>query len=298
MLQTMRSAFRWVLRERAALFLASLVVLVATYPTARSNSTKLVLGIYLLQIMLLWFIALTRSVRERVAVGMLSLVSIACVSTLGWLPESNTIHAVAARIEAAGGRALAVPCDVTSEDDIAAAVAVTLERFGRIDCLINNAGVMSLARTEQTPLKRWELVMRVNLTGTFLFTKAVLPVMRAQKSGSLIAITTNGVLMTDAARNGGSNAYWVSKAAVERLYAGLASELAPDGIAVNCLAPSGVVLTEGWHFASGGVRVPEEYVEAPALMGESAVLLAAQDARGISGRVLYSRELLGELRKS
>ena len=210
----------------------------------------------------------------------------------------GTIHAVAARIEAAGGRALAVPCDVTSEDDIAAAVAVTLERFGRIDCLINNAGVMSLARTEQTPLKRWELVMRVNLTGTFLFTKAVLPVMRAQRSGSLIAITTNGVLMTDAGKNGGSNAYWVSKAAVERLYAGLASELAPDGIAVNCLAPSGVVLTEGWHFASGGVRVPEEYVEAPALMGEAAVLLAAQDARGISGRVLYSRELLGELRKS
>ena len=210
----------------------------------------------------------------------------------------GTIHAVAARIEAAGGRALAVPCDVTSEESIAATVAQTVERFGRIDCLINNAGVMSLARTEQTPLRRWELVMRVNLTGTFLFTKAVLPVMRAQKSGSLIAITTNGVLMTDAARNGGSNAYWVSKAAVERLYAGLASELAPDGIAVNCLAPSGVVLTEGWHFASGGVRVPEEYVEAPALMGEAAVLLAAQDARGISGRVLYSRELLGELRKS
>lgn len=96
MLQTMRSAFRWMLRERAALFLASLVVLVATYPTARSSSTKLVLAIYLLQIMLLWFIALTRSVRERVAVGMLSLVSIACVSTLGWMPESSTIHAVAA----------------------------------------------------------------------------------------------------------------------------------------------------------------------------------------------------------
>lgn len=204
----------------------------------------------------------------------------------------GTIHAVAARIEAAGGRALAVPCDVTSEESVAAAVTATLGRFGRIDCLINNAGVMSLARIEQTPLKRWDLVMRVNLTGTFLFTKAVLPVMRAQKSGSLIAITTSGVLMTDAAKNGGSNAYWVSKAAVERLYAGLASELAPDGIAVNCLAPSGVVLTEGWQLASGGAAIPEEYVEAPELMGQAAVLLAAQDAQGISGRVLYSRELL------
>jgi len=209
----------------------------------------------------------------------------------------GTIHAVAARIEAAGGRALAVPCDITSEDSIAAAVAATLERFGRIDCLINNAGVMWLAKTEQTPLKRWELVMRVNLTGTFLFTRAVIPVMREQKRGSLIAITTNGVLMTDAGKSGGSNAYWVSKAAVERLYRGLASELATDGIAVNCLAPSGVVLTEGWEFASGGAKIPEEYVEAPEVMGEAAVHLAAQDATGLTGQVLYSQALLASLRR-
>jgi NAD(P)-dependent dehydrogenase (short-subunit alcohol dehydrogenase family) len=204
----------------------------------------------------------------------------------------GTIHSVARRITDAGGTALAVPCDITSEDSIAAAVAVTLERFGRIDCLINNAGVMWLAKTSDTPLRRWELVLRVNLTGTFLFTKAVLPVMRGQKRGSLIAITTNGVLMTDATKGGGSNAYWVSKAAVERLYRGLASELAPDGIAVNCLAPSGVVLTEGWEYASGGAKIPQEYVEAPELMGRAAVLLAAQDASGITGGVHYSQQLL------
>ena len=208
----------------------------------------------------------------------------------------GTIHSVAARIHSAGGTALAVPCDITSEDSVAATVEATLERFGRIDCLINNAGVVWLAKTEQTPLKRWDLVMRVNLTGTFLFTKAVIPVMRSQKSGSLVAITTSGVLMTDARKNGGSNAYWVSKAAVERLYRGLASELAPDGIAVNCLAPSGVVLTEGWELASGGTEVPDAYVEAPEVMGEAAVLLAAPDARGITGRVLYSQQLLADAR--
>src|SRR4029077_5185368 len=134
--------------------------------------------------------------------------------------------------------------------------------------------------------------MRVNLTGTFLFTRAVMPVMREQKRGSLIAITTNGVLMTDAAKGGGSNAYLVSKAAVERLYLGLASELASDGITVNCLAPSGVVLTEGWQYASGGVKIPDEYVEAPEVMGEAAVRLAAQPATGITGQVLYSQQLL------
>jgi NAD(P)-dependent dehydrogenase (short-subunit alcohol dehydrogenase family) len=204
----------------------------------------------------------------------------------------GTIHSVARRISDAGGHALAVPCDVSREESVADAVRATLERFGRIDCLINNAGVMWLAKTADTPLKRWDLVLRVNLTGTFLFTKAVLPVMREQGRGSLIAITTGGVQMTDAGKGGGSNAYWVSKAGVERLYRGLATECAADGIAVNCLAPSGVVLTEGWQYASGGAKVPEEYVEAPELMGRAAVLLAAQDASGITGGVHYSRELL------
>jgi NAD(P)-dependent dehydrogenase (short-subunit alcohol dehydrogenase family) len=206
----------------------------------------------------------------------------------------GTIGGVAQRIERAGGRALAVECDVTSEDSIATCVARTLDRYGRVDCLVNNAGVMSLAKVGDTSLRRWDLVHRVNLTGTFLFTKAVLPAMRAQRSGSLVAITTNGVLMTDAARGGGSNAYWVSKAAIERLYVGLASECRGDGIAVNCLAPSGVVQTEGWQLASGGMKIPEEYVEPPELMGRAAVLLAGQTAAGISGRVVYSRELLAE----
>ena len=207
----------------------------------------------------------------------------------------GTIHGVAERIAASGGRALALPCDVTSEESVAAAVARTMAAFGRIDCLINNAGVLWLGKIADTPLKRWELVHRVNLHGTFLFTKAVLPILRAQGSGSLIAITTNGVLMTDARRGGGSNAYWVSKAAIERLYAGLASECRDDGIAVNCLAPDGVVLTEGWQAASGGTAIPEEYVEQPEVMGKAAVLLAAQTSAGITGRVLYSQQLLAEV---
>jgi len=239
----------------------------------------------------------SRGIGRNMAVALAdagSAVVIAARSTEDNPKLPGTIHSVAERIERAGGRALAVACDVTSEESVAACVERTIERFGRIDCLINNAGVMWLAKIADTPLKRWELVQRVNLGGTFLFTKAVLPTMRAQRSGSLIAITTNGVLMTDAAKGGGSNAYWVSKAAIERLYLGLASECRTDGIAVNCLAPSGVVLTEGWAFASGGAKIPDEYVEAPELMGRAAVMLAGQDASGVTGRVLYSRELLAE----
>ncbi|HEX2285879.1 MAG TPA: SDR family oxidoreductase, partial [Mycobacterium sp.] len=87
------------------------------------------------------------------------------------------------------------------------------------------------------------------------------------------------------------NAYWVSKAGVERLYLGLASELKGDNIAVNCLSPSRVVLTEGWQAGGGGIEVPAEMVEPPEAMAHAAVLLAQQNANGITGTIQRSEEL-------
>ena len=186
-----------------------------------------------------------------------------------------------------GGRALAVPCDVTKEDSVEAAVAAVVAEFGGIDLLIANAGVLWLGPIESTPLKRWQLCLDVNLTGVFLVTRAVIPHVRARGGGSLIAITTTGVTMTDH----GSNAYWVSKAGVERLYLGLAADLKDDNIAVNCLSPSRVVLTEGWSAGGGGVEIPPEMVEPPEAMANAAVLLAQQDASGITGTIQRSEEL-------
>ncbi|NUP28056.1 MAG: SDR family oxidoreductase [Nocardia sp.] len=199
----------------------------------------------------------------------------------------GTIHEVAGRIVAAGGRALAVPCDVTDEESVRAAATATVTEFGGIDILVANAGVLWLGPVETTPLKRWQLCLDVNLTGVFLVTREVIPHIRARGGGSLIAITTTGVEMTDR----GSNAYWVAKAAVERLYAGLAADLRPDNIAVNCLSPSRVVLTEGW-LAAGGGEIPAEMVEPPETMGRAAVLLATQDGAGITGTVQRSETLL------
>lgn len=202
---------------------------------------------------------------------------------LGKMP--GTIGSVADSIRAQGGRALAVPCDVTSEESVDSAVAETVSEFGGIDILVANAGVLWLGPVESTPLKRWQLCLDVNLTGVFLVTKAVIPHVRARGGGSLMAITTTGVGMA------GANAYWVSKAAAERLYLGLADDLRPDNIAVNCLSPSRVVLTEGWQAGGGGVEIPPEFVEPPEAMGRAAVLLAGQDATGITGTVQRSEEL-------
>ena len=160
-----------------------------------------------------------------------------------------------------------------------AAVAQTVSEFGGIDILVANAGVLWLGPIESTPLKRWQLCLNVNLTGVFLVTKAVIPHVKARGGGSLIAITTTGVGMIEH----GANAYWVSKAGAERLYLGLAADLKPDNIAVNCLSPSRVVLTEGWHAGGGGMEIPPEMVEPPEAMANAAVLLAQQDASGITG---------------
>lgn len=203
----------------------------------------------------------------------------------GKLP--GTIGSVADAITAAGGRALPVPCDVTDEDSVESAVAATVSEFGGIDILVANAGVMWLGPIEATPLKRWQLCLNVNLTGVFLVTRAVIPHVRARGGGSLIAITTTGVSMTDH----GANAYWVSKAGVERLYRGLATDLTPDNIAVNCLSPSRVVLTEGWQAGGAGMQIPPEMVESPEAMANAAVRLAQQDASGVTGTVQRSEEL-------
>ncbi|KUI29795.1 SDR family NAD(P)-dependent oxidoreductase [Mycobacterium sp. GA-2829] len=206
--------------------------------------------------------------------------------TEGRLP--GTIGSVADAITAAGGRALPVACDVTSEASVEAAVTQTVSEFGGIDILVANAGVLWLGPIESTPLKRWRLCLDVNTTGVFLVTKAVIPHVRARGGGSLIAVTTTGVTMTDQ----GANAYWVSKAAAERLYLGLAADLRADNIAVNCLSPSRVVLTEGWQAGGAGMEIPPEMVEPPEAMARAAVLLAGQDAGGITGTVQRSEELI------
>jgi citronellol/citronellal dehydrogenase len=207
--------------------------------------------------------------------------------TEGRLP--GTVHTVARVIEQEGGRALPVACDVTDEAAVKAAVARTADELGSIDILVANAGVMWLAPVLHTPLSRWERCLRVNLTGVFLVTREVLPHVMARGSGSLVAVTTTGVGMTHL----GSNAYWVSKAGVERLYQGLAVEMAAHNVAVNCLAPSKVVMTEGAR--AHGVDVDDDMIEPPEAMGRAATYLAAQDASGLTGGIHYSLDLLASV---
>ncbi|OFW61860.1 MAG: hypothetical protein A2133_02600 [Actinobacteria bacterium RBG_16_64_13] len=202
----------------------------------------------------------------------------------------GSIHETAAEIEKLGGRALAVRCDVTNEASVTAMVEAALEKFGRIDVLVNNAAIDFPFPAREMPLKRWDIVMKVNVTGPFLCSKAVLPAMIAQGGGSIVNITSNAGAERGSGTVGYSAVYGVSKAALDRFTWALAAEEGKHNIAVNAVKPWAVVNTEGMR-----LWVPEEgrtgWVS-PASMVTCAVFLARQDAGGVTGCVAFDDEYI------
>ena len=201
----------------------------------------------------------------------------------GKLP--GTIAETEDAIKAGGGTALAVGCDVTREDDVQNLMGQTLEAFGRIDVLVNNAGVNAAGLFYELPIKRWDLVINVNLRGTVLCTKTALPSMIERRSGRIINVSS----MLARHASPGAVAYSVSKAAIEQFTIALAQEVRRHNIAVNALSPAGGVYTEGLAFllkttGPGRLASPDTFAEA-------AVILATQES-AYSGEVIADQELL------
>ena len=201
----------------------------------------------------------------------------------------GTIYQTAKEIEALGGKALAVRCDVTDEASVSGMVEKSLSTFGKIDILVNNAGVAFHYPFVETPLKRWEIVIRVNLTGAFLCTRAVLPSMMKRKQGSILSLSSLAADERDSGTVSTGLAYAVAKAGLDRLTWGLAAELGSYNIAVNCLKPKQVVDTEGMRFWTK--KEERQGWVPPDKMVRCAVFLAAQDASGVTGVVATDEEL-------
>ena len=199
----------------------------------------------------------------------------------------GTIHQTASEVLALGSRALAVRCDVTSQESVEEAVAKTLTEFGKVDILVNNAGVAWWPPITETPLKRFELVLKVNLIGAFLCVKGVLPQMIRQRSGSIINISS--MAANKRVRGFSGISYGVSKAALERFTWGLAAELGPYNIAVNAIKPLKVIGTEGIQ-AHAGPDTDRSDWQSPELMVKACTFLAAQDAHGVTGTVASDDE--------
>ena len=214
----------------------------------------------------------------------------------------GTIYATAAEIEALGGQALPVRCNVREEDSIYAMVQQTLDAFGRIDVLINNAGIGTYRPFLESSVKEWDLVLDINLRATFIGCRAVAPAMVEQGGGSIINISSHAATNIFSSTLGADpaegialmgQAYGVAKAAVERLTWGLSAELGQHNIAVNALKPLRPVLTEGFQ----AQRPDADFSTwaTPEAMVKAATFLAGQDAQGLSGAIVTAEELVRRL---
>jgi len=211
---------------------------------------------------------------------------------IGYRERRAEADALAARIHAAGGHAIAVRTDVTRTEDANALVKATLDAFGGVDVLVNNAGIaLPNVSFADTDAQQWERVLAVNLSAPFHLIRAVLPHMREKRRGHIINISSNVTQRLPA----GLGAYTVSKAGLEALTRVLAKEEGPNGIRVNAVAP-GPIRTEMLEefFTKMGPDRTQAFLNSIPLRraGEpqeiaAMVAFLATDASYVTGQVIF-----------
>ena len=191
-------------------------------------------------------------------------------------------------IEASGGRALAIPTDVSCEDSVQAMIEKSLKEFLRVNILVNNAGIFPTSPVEEMSEEDWDRVIGTNLVGAFLCSRVVAPKFLEQGSGRIISITSGRAFQ--GAKNGAH--YAASKAGIIGFSKSLALELAPHGITVNVICP-GITdtaqprghQTEEQIYAQGQ-RIPLGRIGQPEDLVGPAVFLASDAAAFITGQTL------------
>ena len=202
----------------------------------------------------------------------------------------GTIYHTAELINEAGGEAFPVVCNVADEASITEMTAAVLERWGRVDILMNNAAIQPPGSNADIQEKHFNLIYNVNVNGPFHCIRAVLPAMLEQAYGNIINISSG-------ATQGGSP-YGGTKRALEAMTEGFAAELRGKGITVNALKPVGAIETPGFLFAQvprgdGGGGTPD--LPPPDSYVEAAVLLACQTPASYTGQVNNDAEVIANL---
>ncbi len=201
--------------------------------------------------------------------------------------KAEGLEAVAGEIRAAGAKALVVPGDVARRTEVERMVAETVRAFGRLDILINNAGINRDAMAAKMTEEQWDAVLAVNLKGTFLCCQAALPGMRERAWGRVVNTSSVGSL-----GNIGQANYAASKAGVIGLTKTLALEYAKYGVTVNAIAP-GPVMTQMLAGVPDPIKekiiaqVPAGRIAAPDEIAGVHVFLASDDAAFITGQVIF-----------
>jgi citronellol/citronellal dehydrogenase len=202
----------------------------------------------------------------------------------------GSIHSVVAEIEAAGGTALAVRTDVRSEEAIAAMVAATVERFGGVDILINNAGVLWWETVLQTPPKRYDLMWEVNVRASFLCAYYTLPHMIRGGWGHVV--NCSPPLTTEPTP--GYVAYMTTKMGMTRVAIGIAAEYGDRNVAANSLWPATPIESQATlNWQSAKVGTPEQW-RTPDILCDALLQIVTSEPAACTGRQLIDEAFLRE----
>jgi citronellol/citronellal dehydrogenase len=203
----------------------------------------------------------------------------------------GTIFSAAKEIEAAGGTALPIQCDIRDEAQIEAAINKTAEQFGGIDILVNNASAINLTRTDQTPAKRFDLMFDVNVRGTFLVSQAALPHLRqsAEAGRNPHILNLSPPLSMKAVWFKNHVAYTMAKYGMSMCVLGMAEEFKRDGIGVNALWPRTVIDTAALQMIPG---IDAQAGRTPQILADAAHIIFNRDAKECTGNFFVDDTLL------
>ena len=201
----------------------------------------------------------------------------------------GTVYATVSEIEAVGGRGLALVTDVRLEDQVTDAIEKTQAAFGGIDILVNNASAIFLAGTNQTPMKRFDLMHQVNVRATFLVTQQCLPSLSQAANPHVLNIAPP--LNMDVKWFAPHVAYTMSKYGMSMCVLGMAEELKAEGIAVNALWPKTAIATAAVQNLLGGQEAIRRCRQ-PAIMADAAYEILTQPSRICTGNFFVDEDLL------
>ncbi len=203
---------------------------------------------------------------------------------------AGTIHSVAEEVREVGGNALAIQLDVRDEVQIQAAVQQAVDRFGGIDCLINNASAISLTPTLKTSMKRYDLMQSVNARATFACSQACLPFLLKAENPHILTLSPPLSLKPKWFKD--HAAYTLSKYGMSLCTLGMAAEFKEQGVAINSLWPKTTIAT-----AAIEVNFPKEIYQAsrtPAIVADAALEILSQPSQEVSGHFFIDEEVLRE----
>ncbi|MFN6553306.1 SDR family oxidoreductase [Mycolicibacterium septicum] len=201
----------------------------------------------------------------------------------------GTVHTAVAEVEAAGGKGVAVVGDVRKEEDVTRAIETAVEHFGGVDIVINNASAISTDPTEELSAKKFDLMMDINIRGTFLLTKAALPHLRKSTNGQVLTLAPP--MNMNPYWLGAHPSYTLSKYGMTLLSLGWAAEYADAGIGFSCLWPETYIVTSAVTNLADGQNLAQSSRN-PEIMADAAVEILSRPAAEVNGQTFVDSEVL------